>query len=505
MSKSDLFLLFCLAFMSGIFGASFCFFSKTINFKLIIIFLIIGLLISGVFYSKKYFRIFGLCLIIFAFGVWFFQAKFLALSENILIKSDEKNITLIGPIIRDPLQGYNNLKIIISVRKIINESGEEISNQGQELGQAIIYTNNYFNFKYHDLIQAKGMARVPKKLDNFDYQGYLMKEGVVLTMAYPEITKKQNSEPEFFSFLLIKIFSLKEKMREQIQKNMPLREASVIQAMILGDSGAMPEELKQKLSQTGLSHAIAISGTHIVLFSAIAFEILLFFGFWKKQAAGFSIILIILYVVMAGGMASAVRSGIMGCLLMLARLFDRTAYSERTLCLAGFLILLQNPLALKYDLGFQLSFLAIAGLIFGLPILKYFFNRPNEKFKTLKEIIFATISAQIATLPILIFNFGYVSVISLLSNLLIISLLPGLMILGLLFPLIGIIIPFLGSFFAFFCFWLVRYLLFVVDFSAQIPWAILNFQISGFVAVLIYLFYIFIILKYRKKNEFVPF
>jgi competence protein ComEC len=172
--------------------------------------------------------------------------------------------------------------------------------------------------------------------------------------------------------------------------------------------------------------------------------------------------------------------------------------------LAGFLILLQNPLALKYDLGFQLSFLAIAGLIFGLPILRSFFSRQSERFKTLKEIIFATLSAQIATLPLLAFNFGYISTISLLSNLLVISLLPGLMILGLFFPLIGIIIPFLGSFFAFFCFWLVRYLLFIIDFSAQIPLAVLNFQISGFVAILIYLLFVVIILKYRKKSDFIP-
>jgi competence protein ComEC len=504
MSKSDLFLLFCLAFVAGIFGASFFFFSKTIDFKLIIVFLIIGFLVGGVFYSQKIARTIAFCLIVFALGFWFFQAKFLALSENILIQSDEKNIVLTGVIIRNPQPGYNNLKIIVSVRKIINEAGEEIWNQDQELGKAIIYTNNYFNFEYYDLIEAKGIARVPKKLDNFDYQGYLMKEDIVLTMAYPEITRKENQDFGFFSFLSKQIFSLKEKMRDQIQKNMPPREASVLEAMILGESSAMPEELKQKLSQTGLSHAIAISGTHIVLFSAIAFEILLFFGFWKKQAAAVSIILIILYVIMAGAMASAVRSGIMGCLLMLARLFDRTTYSERTLCLAGFLILLQNPLALKYDLGFQLSFLAIAGLIFGLPILRSFFSRQSERFKTLKEIIFATLSAQIATLPLLAFNFGYISTISLLSNLLVISLLPGLMILGLFFPLIGIIIPFLGSFFAFFCFWLVRYLLFIIDFSAQIPLAVLNFQISGFVAILIYLLFVVIILKYRKKSDFIP-
>jgi competence protein ComEC len=205
-------------------------------------------------------------------------------------------------------------------------------------------------------------------------------------------------------------------------------------------------------------------------------------------------------VILVGGMASAVRSGIMAGLLMLAELFDRVGENERLLAIAGFFILLQNPLALKYDLGFQLSFLAMMGLFWFAPLIKnWLLKKSNGKWQEFIEVLSATIAAQIFTFPILIFNFGYVSIVSLLSNLLITPLMPFLMAFGLIFPIIGLIFSKLGWLLSFFDGVLTKGLLLIVDWSASVPFAILSFQINAWLVGLMYLI-IFIFVFWLRKH-----
>ena len=478
------------------------------NFSVIFATLIFGLTLIGICYKNSNFVLAGFGLIIFAFGVYLFQAKYSSIINNVLIKNGEQSAVIIGQIIREPQLGYKNQRLIVSVKKLILNSGQEIFNN-REIGKILIYTNNYAEYKYLEQIKAKGKIYIPKMLDSFDYQGYLAKEGIVATLAYPEIevlNLKEKLTP--FQFFYSKILFFKELMRKQTEQNLDTRAGAVNQAMILGDSQMMPDELKQKLSQSGLSHAIAISGAHIVLFSLIVFEILLFFGLWKKPAASITLCLIAGYVILVGSMASAVRSGIMAGLLMLAQLFDRTGENERLLGLAGFFILLQNPLALKYDLGFQLSFLAMVGLFWLAPFIKtWLFKKFKERWSGLIEVLAATLAAQIFTLPILAFNFGYISAVSLFSNLLVAPLMPVLMVFGLAFPLAGLISAGLGSFLAFFAALLLKYLLLIVALSASAPFAVFNFKINVWLMGLAYsaVFGLVIWRKKRVKNfEFLP-
>jgi competence protein ComEC len=450
MSKADNFLFLCLSFIFGVFTASFLI-PNFFNIPELIVSIILALALIGLFWKKPAFVLSGFCLLMFIFGAYLFNTRYLSIVNNIFIANDQNNAIMYGKIIREPQLGYKNQKLVVSIQKIILDSGKEFNSA--ELGKIIIYTNNFEEYHYAEQIKLSGKINIPKNLNGFDYQGYLAKDGIVASLNYPKIEVLNNSPRlSIFEFVYSKTLGFKNLMRQQIEKDLSPREGAVIQAMILGDNNMMPDELKQKLSQSGLSHAIAISGAHIVLFSIIIFEVLLFFGLWKKQAAGISIILIVVYVILVGAMASAVRSGIMACLLMLAQLFDRQGESERVLVLAAFLILLQNPLALKYDLGFELSFLAIIGLIFLAPYISNWLAKIfKDKFKSLNEILSATLAAQILTLPILVFNFGYFSTVSILSNILTSPIMPFLMASGIGFPLIGMIVPFFGFVTSFFC------------------------------------------------------
>jgi competence protein ComEC len=262
----------------------------------------------------------------------------------------------------------------------------------------------------------------------------------------------------------------------------------------------MDKETKDKLSKSGLSHIIAISGSHIVVFSAMLFEVLLFLGLWRKQAQIGAILFTFLYVFLVGLPASAVRAGIMVSLLFLAQILGRQSFNLRTLVLAAFLILFQNPLLLKFDLGFQLSFLAVLGLILMGPVFNHWLNLLfKDRLGFVRELLAMTFSAQVFTIPLLIYSFGYFSIVSLVSNILAVPPTPFLMGLGLLLPLIGMVSPILGWIVAIPSIILLGYLMLVVNVSSIIPFAILNIQLP--VIVLIVFYIPFLYLGYRSKKK----
>jgi competence protein ComEC len=329
----------------------------------------------------------------------------------------------------------------------------------------------------------------PEKLDNFDYRGYLSKDGVSVIISFPEIEIISSK-----SSAIGKVYDFKKELGGRIRDSLPPNLSPILEAMILGNDQKMDKETKTKLSLSGLSHVIAISGSHIVIFSAMLFEVLLFLGLWRKQALVGSILFTLFYVFLVGMPASGVRAGIMVGLLFLAQLISRQSFNLRTLVVAASVMLLFNPLLLKFDLGFQLSFMAVLGIILTGPV----FNRWLDivfrgKLKWLQEIIAMTLSAQVFTLPLLVSSFGYFSIVSLLSNIIVLPITPLLMILGILVPIFGAIVAIPCSF-------LLSYLMWVVDVSSRVPFAILKVNLPFIVLGLIYIPFLYLAYKGRRKE-----
>jgi len=96
--------------------------------------------------------------------------------------------------------------------------------------------------------------------------------------VFPEIKVVEKNQG---NKIIAAVFSFKKKMISAMEKNLSLEKEAILEATILGNTLKMGNDLKQRLSLSGLSHAIAISGAHIVLFAGIVFELLLFLGLWK--------------------------------------------------------------------------------------------------------------------------------------------------------------------------------------------------------------------------------
>ncbi len=462
-----------LTFIGGIAFASFFNLSP-------FVFLILGLALIAVWFPKKdIFFSLGLALFIFGLSAFYFQFRYSVLKNSEPLE-DNSSVALTGLVCKDPQLDYDKQKITI-----LTEDNKKI----------LVSLPVFPEYEFGDKVEIKGKLRKPGMIDNFDYEGFLLKDGIVAYMSFPEIRLVEKNQG---NKLVASIFSFKKKMASAMEKNLSLEKEAILEATILGNTLKMGNDLKQRLSLSGLSHAIAISGAHIVLFAGIVFELLLFLGLWKNQALIVSTLFVLFYVFFVGMPASAVRAGFMVSLVFLAQLAGRRISSLKALFIAGFLILLFNPLALRYDLGFQLSFCATLGIILFGPVFNYWF-KSAIKNNSLREVLVMTLAAQVFVLPILSLNFGYFSLVSLFSNILVFPVLPMIMVLGLLLPLLNFISSFLGWLVAMFCSLFLSYLLLVIDFFAFLPFA--KAETPLFLFFLLYFPLLFFLFFQKRKEE----
>ena len=490
MTSSKIFLYFCLSFIGGIFLNSFFNFSQPI----LISFLILGILLISVFWPYKKLVVVGFCILFLVAGIWRHQQ---ALSKIVYPK--EKAITFVGQIIQEPDVRDDNIKLTVKAENIE--------------GKILVTAHRYPEYRYGDKLRMTGKLKIPQTMEDFNYPGYLAKEGIYSVMSWPEIEllEKNQGNPVFANIL-----SFKNKLRESVYQNLLPPQSSILGAMILGDKRKISQEWKNKLNYAGVRHITAISGLHVTILTSILMTILIGLGLWRQQAFWFSIVLIILFIIMTGLQPSAIRAGIMGGLFLLAQYLGRMKVSSRAIVFAAAIMLAINPLLLKLDVGFQLSFLAMIGIIYLLPIFRAWFTPLDSKhltgfkkipnyFKKLlspaRDVLAMTLSAQIFTLPILIYNFGYFSQVAPITNVLVVPLLPYIMGLGFIFGLIGMIFQPLGWILSWPCWLLLTYLTKVVDWFSSFSWASLTLEISWIWLAISYLILGLITWRLNEKQK----
>ena len=239
---------------------------------------------------------------------------------------------------------------------------------------------------------------------------------------------------------------------------------------------------------------------HVAVLSAILMSFFVGVGFWRKQAFYFTLLLIVLFILMTGLQTSAIRAGIMASLFLFARCLGRGNSSTRAIVFAASFMLLQNPLLLRFDVGFQLSFLAVMGIIYTGPVLQSWLKRIPDKFQ-LRGILATTLSAQIFTLPILIYNFGYVSQVAPITNVLILPFLPYIMILGFIYGFLGILWSPLGWVFSIPAWLLLAYLTKVVEVFGAFSFAVYFLEISWVWLLVFYSALTLIVYRVGTKEE----
>jgi len=494
MTASKFFLYFCLFFIGGIFLSSFFVFSVA-KLQLLLIFLIFLALLS---FKNEKLRIIVFSLLFLISGIWRFQQAELKIKENPIQDFIEKNdkVLIEGIVSDEPETGEKSTQLTIKVQKIIYPKEKEISG-----AKILALLEKYSDYQYGDKIKIEGFLKSPPQFEDFNYKNYLLKDGIFAVIYWPEIEILQKNQG---NFLYSQILSLKEKLRKSVYQNLSPPQSTILIGIILGDKGQMSQEWKENLNITGLSHITAISGMNITILASILTVLAISLGFSRSQAFYFILVFLIIFLFLIGLQPSAVRAAIMAILFLLAQKMGRLASSLRTIVFAAALMLFQNPFLLKLDVGFQLSFLAILGIIYLTEPLQDFLKfLPEFKIFPLKPIVAMTLAAQIFTLPILLYNFGTFSKISLLTNILVLPVVSYIMIFGFLLIVIGIISQSLAWIFSFPCYFLLTYLTKTIEFFAK-PWAANQIKISWPWLFISYLIIAFVVwrLENRQKLNF---
>ena len=259
-----------------------------------------------------------------------------------------------------------------------------------------------------------------------------------------------------------------------------------------GDRSELDRGVVQSFSVIGIAHIVAISGLHVGFLVVLLMWIMgkLRLNKWAKFAIIFCSLGI--YTVFCGASPSVIRASIMSIFLLLGRLLGKQTDNLNSVSLAGIIILLFSPLDI-FDLGFLLSFAGVFGIFFLYPVFKDAFS--FLKFKWLIEGVALTLAADIATLPIIANAFGYISVISLLANLLLVPFFGWIFMALFVFTILILILPFLK-----FLLWVIYAGLFCLVKAAQIlaslPFASFSFGGFGFGALVSYYSGMFVSSRY---------
>jgi competence protein ComEC len=237
--------------------------------------------------------------------------------------------------------------------------------------------------------------------------------------------------------------------------------ASLLLGIVFGGKQGMGETFVEDLRSTGVMHVVAASGMNVTFVAGALIGILGTF-LRRKFALVAGIAGVIFYAYLAGFEASILRASIMAILGFGASLFGRQYWAAFSLFLTVFVLLFYSPI-LIYDIGFWLSFLSTGGILFIQPVLGW------GKRWYLADLA-TTLSAQIATLPVMLGVFGQYGVLSLVVNGLVLWMIPFLMTCGALGLFVGLLFPGLGKVFLFLCLpflWLFEW---VVRFFGDLGW-----------------------------------
>ncbi len=426
-----------------------------------------GFLVGGVvfivagFFIKKPATIFGFCLLFLVLGILRFQITEFAIASDKVRQFNDKpdKIILTGRIIDESDTRDTSQKLKVKI-----DNTESV---------VLVTVGRYPEYYYLDTIKITGKLKSPFITEDFNYKNYLMKDGIYSVMDYPktELILRAKSYTAV-EFLYQNILFFKERLKASIHLQFSLPHSSIIEGIILGGSANMPQDTKDKFRATGLTHLTAISGSNVVILSTILMTFLLALGFWRGQSFYVSSLFIWLYIIIAGFPASGIRAAIMATIFLLAQKLGRQNTSSRVIVLAGSLMLLQNPMLLRYDIGFQLSFLASMGIIYIKPLFDYFFAfLAKKEVRFFIDIISITLAAQIATLPIIAYYFENISLVAPITNLLIIPIINAVMIFGFLAAFFGLFSFTVGFIFSLPAYFLMLYFMKIVDIFAQ-PWAV---------------------------------
>ncbi len=416
----------------------------------ILVFLIVAIgLIAVSGYQKTYSKrglLAGFLFLIFIFGIIRFNSFNFANSilnqfADVEVGGKGMGVMLNGYIDDEP--DVNGLKsqLVFRVKKLVMpDKTFEVDEK------TLIQTGSFPKHQFGDKLSVVGSLQTPQNFSGFDYVQYLKNKDIRTIMFSPKITENKELPlglgVRFKVALYGKLFKIKELFENVVNHSLPEPYAAYTNGILLGSRQDIPQSIKDAFSKTSTSHILAISGYNITIIAEVLLAALVLV-MRRRRAFWISVVVILLFTILTGASASVVRAAIMGLLLLFANGYGRLYDVRNGIAMAAGLMVFFNPFVLVFDIGFQLSFLAVIGLVFVYSILKTKVQKLPE-VGGLKESLLMTVSAQILVFPLIMYYFHQFSLVSLPANMLVLPLMPLTMLFGFLTGAGGMIFAPLG-------------------------------------------------------------
>lgn len=300
------------------------------------------------------------------------------------------------------------------------------------------------------------------------------------------------------------LLGFKARLIAEFRRALPRDSAALLAGLTFGARSDFSRELKDDMALSGTTHLVALSGYNIAILVLVTAGIFNYF-FSRRLTFYLTAATIVLFVLMVGAEASVVRAAVMGFLVLFAKEVGRLYSFRNAITLAAGVMALFDPTILVFDLGFQLSFLSLLGIVYLAPAIDKFLERfskrrprdAKQSFLGWRENAVTTLSAQLAVAPLLIQNFGQVSATSLLANILILEFVPLTMALGFILATVSLLLSHLGILFAWLVNVLLAYEIWVIKFFADLRLPLGSVS-SGFVFLVYYAFIIGFMMYLRQ-------
>jgi competence protein ComEC len=456
--------------------------------------------------SKKTLIVVGLCLLAVVGGALRYPPLFPVADEHSLASYNGKGIVEIqGMVAEEPDVRDRYCLLTFSASGIIaNGENKEVSES------TLIRVARYPTYRYGDLLKVTGELETPSQSGDFDYRTYLARQGIYSVMYYPVVEvldHGQGSKP------LEWIYSLRERLSASLARALPEPPASLAQAILLGSRGNIPDSVNQAFSRTGTAHLLAISGLHVSIIIAMLLSLCrLFFGRRRSIYIWLTLAAIWLYSILAGMNPPVIRATIMGSLFLVAEYLGRQRSAIIALAFAAAVMLGIQP-GLLWSVSFQLSFLAMAGLVLFCPYLQDWGRKGVAKVfagrevlatagNVITDVFAASLASIVAVAPLIAYNFGIVSLVSLPATFFSLPALPFIIVTSGLVALTGLFATLAAQILGWLAWLFLSYLVFVVRGFDALPYS--SLQVTTIPAWHVLAYYavlagVMVCFKYRNK------
>jgi competence protein ComEC len=395
--------------------------------------------------------------------------------------------TWVGVVIAEPARCGMSTCLRVAVEERIQSEQPPQPVSGKLLLTAPLYTPAV----YGDRIRFNVDLKQPPASPNFSYRDYLARQGIFVQATSKTVTviSSGHANP-----ILLCLSRAKAYAYTVVQELLPEPQGALLGGILLGIERDLPPDLVEAFRVTGTSHIVAISGMNLAVIAGAINQ-------WARRLLNqrrgllLSLATVWVYVVLVGGSPPVLRAGVMSSIAMVALQEQRAIHGPTALAAAAVVLTCLDPYAF-WDLGFQLSFTATVALMLYVPLLGRWVRtllsrvvgdqRAETFIGLIWDAVIVTLAVQIATLGVTVGTSGELSLVSPLTNSLILPAQPFIMTFGSLALIFGILLRPLGIALGWLAWAFLWYTIAMVRWCATFPWAMVELGAIAPLTVWIY-------------------